>query len=147
MQVWIFVLCHFVHIGFSVATVRDQPTLSCHSCCRAIAFDVSTAKGFVGGPVGHWGILYMACSKDLPLEGTNTQTKHGGNLDGKHGGRFLLYAKPLTHKRRLCHHWKEWKEALQGNHWFKVVPRAETRLAHLSHDKQFGVGSRKNRLK
>ena len=25
----------------------------------------------------------MACSKDLLLEGTNTQTKNGGNLDGK----------------------------------------------------------------
>ena len=30
---------------------------------------------------------------------------------------------------------------MQGNRWFKVVPRAETWLAHLSHDKQCGVES------
>ena len=56
----------------------------------------------------------MACSKDLPLEGTNTQTKHGGNLDGKHGGRFLLYAKPLTHKKAFVPSLKRMKGSFAG---------------------------------
>ena len=37
----------------------------------------------------------MSCSKDLQLEGTETQIKNGGKL----GGRFLLYAKRPTHKK------------------------------------------------
>ena len=56
----------------------------------------------------------MACSKDLPLEGTNTQTKHGGNLDGKHGGRFLLYAKPLTHKKAFVSSLERMKGSFAG---------------------------------
>ena len=39
------------------------------------------------------------------------------------------------------------KGSLAGKRLFKVVPRAETWLAHLSHDKQFGVESRSSREK
>ena len=56
----------------------------------------------------------MACCKDLLLEGTDTQTKNGGNLDGKLGGRFLLYAKRPTHKKTFVPSLKRMKGSFAG---------------------------------